>query len=124
MAAIAAVGMTYFNSIKVRLKQFDGETVSLVYRHFNSIKVRLKPAHVIADAGNGCYFNSIKVRLKHVCEFSPPFPARYFNSIKVRLKHFPSTDDARHLLRFQFHKGTIKTRRINSPCFRFIISIP
>ena len=54
-------------------------------------------------------FNSIKVRL----EPSLPFPAMVslpnFNSIKVRLEPKGGTAEA-PTLRFQFHKGTIRTR--------------
>ena len=54
--------------------------------NFNSIKVRLKLNPVAFILSKGSYFNSIKVRLK-------PAATITFSAI----------------IRFQFHKGTIKT---------------
>ena len=55
-------------------------------------------------------FNSIKVRLKLSCERKQPFVESDFNSIKVRLKlPFRRTDE--RFAVFQFHKGTIKTKK-------------
>ena len=56
-------------------------------------------------------FNSIKVRLKLVSGGRFPSQKSDFNSIKVRLKHLLNvTHKGRPL--FQFHKGTIKTKKL------------
>ena len=57
-----------------------------VLSNFNSIKVRLKPTASAVKELNHAHFNSIKVRLKQ--------------AIFIKISY---------LLRFQFHKGTIKT---------------
>ena len=54
------------------------------------------------------YFNSIKVRLKHDIDKLQHVDARNFNSIKVRLKLGDVLVGVCYL-KFQFHKGTIKT---------------
>ena len=56
------------------------------------------------------YFNSIKVRLELLIHLKIIGLVLYFNSIKVRLEHVMGIDDA-ILIGFQFHKGTIRTRR-------------
>ena len=66
MSLVPRIQLTYFNSIKVRLKRSSFKTKGVELGHFNSIKVRLK--HRIsaeADSANS-NFNSIKVRLKRV----------------------------------------------------------
>ena len=60
------------------------------------------------------HFNSIKVRLKLNNYQSLGVDFDYFNSIKVRLKQ-PIVSTELELLKFQFHKGTIKTN--NKSCF-------
>ena len=55
------------------------------------------------------HFNSIKVQLKQESDAIEENERIYFNSIKVQLK--PTTPVIfTYLLKFQFHKGTIKTR--------------
>ena len=54
--------------------------------YFNSIKVQLRP----------------KISLKLLCGIS------HFNSIKVQLRH-SGFKVKRNVVKFQFHKGTIKT---------------
>ena len=53
-------------------------------------------------------FNSIKVRLKLLADVPATPATTYFNSIKVRLKQTPISYICINV-RFQFHKGTIKT---------------
>ena len=55
------------------------------------------------------YFNSIKVRLKLSFHKKHLNLSSYFNSIKVRLK-LKLVNYFLFSIRFQFHKGTIKTR--------------
>ena len=71
----------------------------------------------------GINFNSIKVRLKLIKYAIEHFDELNFNSIKVRLKLHDSAIYFR-LKRFQFHKGTIKTRKIKRCAHRWRISIP
>ena len=54
-------------------------------------------------------FNSIKVRLELPSILNTE-QSYYFNSIKVRLELIGSLT-ASHGLKFQFHKGAIRTRR-------------
>ena len=69
-------------------------------------------------------FNSIKVRLKHLLLRTHNRCHHHFNSIKVRLKlHFPCTT-LRNCLKFQFHKGTIKTLVPHRRRYCSRISIP
>ena len=69
------------------------------------------------------YFNSIKVRLKQALTILAELFIQYFNSIKVRLKQ-TKNQRYKHSYKFQFHKGTIKTRaRAINPTLRSI-SIP
>ena len=76
---------SYFNSIKVRLKQTinnsSGEFIIFQF-HKGTIKTY---AGMILKKNLG-YFNSIKVRLKHACLALAQMQLAYFNSIKVRLK--------------------------------------
>ena len=51
------------------------------------------------------------------------FPCRNFNSIKVQLKLY-QRGKASELAKFQFHKGTIKTRQNVINQTRKYISIP
>ena len=119
----------YFNSIKVRLKQsaenerefaekfqfhkgtiktFDLKVYQKYQQHFNSIKVRLKRIDFLPINRYLPDFNSIKVRLKLVVDCDKAIQLLYFNSIKVRLK-LVLTMLLQFVMRFQFHKGTIKT---------------
>ena len=54
------------------------------------------------------YFNSIKVQLEQKMGINRVTLTNNFNSIKVQLERsFPSA--FRSTLKFQFHKGTIRT---------------
>ena len=53
-------------------------------------------------------FNSIKVRLELSFNLVAPFVIHYFNSIKVRLE-LNSLVVKDYPLKFQFHKGAIRT---------------
>ncbi len=92
-------------------------------RNFNSIKVRLELALPFALTSSNCYFNSIKVRLELLLIEESLAMVEYFNSIKVRLEH-----DIRlplySKLRFQFHKGTIRTKNEYDRYANDFISIP
>ena len=55
-------------------------------------------------------FNSIKVRLKRMTIMLLRLQVMHFNSIKVRLKPNGDTHQFK-VMKFQFHKGTIKTFR-------------
>ena len=70
------------------------------------------------------YFNSIKVRLKLNAIYCVHFAVVDFNSIKVRLKRSAPAYVAKYI-KFQFHKGTIKTPGGLPPCCLLSdISIP
>ena len=56
------------------------------------------------------YFNSIKVRLKPTAELRKCYNEYNFNSIKVRLKLETTRPNSLSEI-FQFHKGTIKTKK-------------
>ena len=56
------------------------------------------------------YFNSIKVRLKLSAFYMRICTYYHFNSIKVRLKRLLWSSFPQWFV-FQFHKGTIKTRK-------------
>ena len=68
-------------------------------------------------------FNSIKVQLKpYNCDYITPSDSN-FNSIKVQLK--PPVDAFQHVrIKFQFHKGTIKTKAAEAEAAIKDISIP
>ena len=68
-------------------------------------------------------FNSIKVRLEQFLERTKPLCLTNFNSIKVRLEH-QKNESFRIYLGFQFHKGTIRTRRWLVLVLNNKISIP
>ena len=54
------------------------------------------------------HFNSIKVRLERSADGSNINANHHFNSIKVRLE-LKKTAHKKTFIRFQFHKGTIRT---------------
>ena len=137
--------ITYFNSIKVRLKHKFSERVSMftlfqfhkgtiktpVSRrflvkslHFNSIKVRLKlPAQRNIAEMTIFQFHkgTIKTRMS-IAQMSAQIA--YFNSIKVRLKLMFNDELDKRFRSFQFHKGTIKTYRWLFCSCQYLISIP
>ena len=70
-------------------------------------------------------FNSIKVRLELNIEKDFDKWVNHFNSIKVRLEQSDSFVLQWYQRLFQFHKGTIRTVRVNSKgVIVSIISIP
>ena len=99
--------MSYFNSIKVRLK-----LIVLVFYLLSVIfqfhKGTIKTFSLRTQKSTIVYFNSIKVRLKRIIRTHFGSGRRYFNSIKVRLKRMMLLLLFAYML-FQFHKGTIKT---------------
>ena len=58
-------------------------------------------------------FNSIKVRLEHKDSFDLGYMFPNFNSIKVRLEHVEHFVNE-NLVEFQFHKGTIRTTKVDA----------
>ena len=136
--------ISYFNSIKVRLKHFISDYLPKVNFNFNSIKVRLKLLLIWDFLVVYLDFNSIKVRLKqHTC-ISPRHRTLFqfhkgtiktnyeknlsirqtnFNSIKVRLKQ-GINNATQTFIAFQFHKGTIKTECCRELLDNSLISIP
>ena len=101
---------SYFNSIKVRLEHVLGSIPVPFHDNFNSIKVRLEHDTDIGVLPLLCYFNSIKVRLELDKQAHSDDEDGYFNSIKVRLEPDAFLLFQKELSRFQFHKGTIRTR--------------
>ena len=100
--------ISYFNSIKVRLKLVFDWTMSVlsVFQfHKGTIKTKL-PFGSLLTLSN---FNSIKVRLKLAPAQRNLFNQQAFQfhkgTIKTRLNAVSSNTDSL----FQFHKGTIKT---------------
>ena len=69
------------------------------------------------------YFNSIKVQLEPVFEVYRQVFHKDFNSIKVQLEPGSHSRNNQHKP-FQFHKGTIRTRRYLEGSWSFPISIP
>ena len=69
-------------------------------------------------------FNSIKVRLKLVQQLISLQHLMHFNSIKVRLKLYRKHLIGVVLCVFQFHKGTIKTKKLIESYDGQGISIP
>ena len=103
-------------TIKTRHRSCSQETLT----YFNSIKVRLKRYRKRYQGAYFPHFNSIKVRLKHFYH-NAYIKSRNFNSIKVRLKREEGWESESKGI-FQFHKGTIKTTYtlgLNSKCSLF-----
>ena len=92
----------YFNSIKVRLEQRCSPLVLYPITDFNSIKVRLELRLTVLRNLSLVNFNSIKVRLERACR----------KLIRIRQ------------IKFQFHKGAIRTRDDIIPQRILQISIP
>ena len=70
------------------------------------------------------YFNSIKVQLKLGTDTMLDTQYPYFNSIKVQLKQTVGILSNYTSLKFQFHKGTIKTPMLEQADSYNGISIP
>ena len=115
--------MTIFQFHKGTIKTEQAANSAQAAPYFNSIKVRLKRSSTIHERDYTEDFNSIKVRLKLEAPEDATDEKPYFNSIKVRLK--PPAGN-REIIRdkFQFHKGTIKTRQQVRKSSVEIISIP
>ena len=90
--------------------------------YFNSIKVRLELYQEYL-CQNFQYFNSIKVRLephkKKVLKGAPKFQFHKGTIRTRRWLHFQVS-----VLLFQFHKGTIRTRQARKSLPNSAISIP
>ena len=123
-----------FNSIVVRLKVMSATLSASRRSCFNSIVVRLKGEQEYAQMTHEELFqfhsgsikrefvrveqlrlerfNSIVVRLKvPLLILLPEFPILGFNSIVVRLKGQSTENHPRQQRVFQFHSGSIKSRR-------------
>ena len=75
---------------------------------FNSIKVQLKREDGKLSVCNNMCFNSIKVQLKHGAKFFVEESLRFqFHKGTIKTRHHRYT--LYHFPKFQFHKGTIKT---------------
>ena len=111
-----------FNSIKVRLKRTAVRELDLADK-FQFHKGTIKTWQMMRMHAWMIYFNSIKVRLKPCHRPSYTVLPLNFNSIKVRLK--PDFFKKNNLPdKFQFHKGTIKTKWKSLSCAASQISIP
>ena len=108
-----------FNSIKVRLKP-QMKCLMGSCETFQFHKGTIKTNVCVFDGTASLHFNSIKVRLKHDDTSVVFLYSHHFNSIKVRLKHFMGMSKE-NPLKFQFHKGTIKTRLLRS--WHFILML-
>ena len=75
---------------------------------FNSIKVRLEPRTFHLASKRPAYFNSIKVRLELCTPKRKAFLVR-FQFHKGAIRTFRETLYLQILTRFQFHKGAIRT---------------
>ena len=98
-----------FNSIKVQLK-LSLEEFARYGKAFQFHKGTIKTKLRMTRKTRKRHFNSIKVQLKLCHRVLQVLDDLYFNSIKVQLKLRAETKQGRGS-EFQFHKGTIKTRR-------------
>ena len=73
--------------------------------HKGTIRTRRRSLIFIKDR----YFNSIKVQLELMKDCVAWLKNLYFNSIKVQLEQKDSLYNQVQPLKFQFHKGTIRT---------------
>ena len=125
---------SYFNSIKVRLEprpsarperapplfQFHKGTIRTAFSHrcrdesrrFQFHKGTIRTRHSDKSIIYNLHFNSIKVRLELIVLKKEGMLLDDFNSIKVRLERSTFIITASST-RFQFHKGTIRTRYAN-----------
>ena len=69
------------------------------------------------------YFNSIKVRLEQQKQKLASARKNYFNSIKVRLEQEAGLNP-NLMMKFQFHKGAIRTTFSSTSIDFMNISIP
>ena len=98
-----------FNSIKVRLEHNLRKTL---YSHSPAFQFHKGAIRTFLSAQTElCQlnFNSIKVRLelRWVITFTGDW--LYFNSIKVRLEPRLHAISQKNMVKFQFHKGAIRT---------------
>ena len=114
--------ISYFNSIKVRLKHFISDYLPKVNFNFNSIKVRLKQ-HTCISPRHRTLFQFHKGTIKTNYEKNLSIRQTNFNSIKVRLKQ-GINNATQTFIAFQFHKGTIKTECCRELLDNSLISIP
>ena len=99
--------ITNFNSIKVQLKRI-GWAINIRDVEFQFHKGTIKTDISLRWWRTPPYFNSIKVQLKQQRAANIDSMGTNFNSIKVQLKRL-RTSSVSCCIRFQFHKGTIKT---------------
>ena len=107
-----------FNSIKVRLKHLQGLDRHQCHADFNSIKVRLKHSLFLQRLEGLQHFNSIKVRLKRAARYAS-FHLIKFQFHKGTIKTYQNQKIVQQLGTFQFHKGTIKTLGLTLAIFTF-----
>ena len=99
--------MTYFNSIKVRLKP-SCLAETLMFDLFQFHKGTIKTTATERRKFPTRRFQFHKGTIKTYCKMKKKVTELYFNSINVRLKQF-NKREAISCFIFQFHKGTIKT---------------
>ena len=92
-------------TIKTRVMLLE---LFVILTYFNSIKVRLKQTiGCLPKSANSFQFHKGTIKTERADNWV--FRSQNFNSIKVRLKRRALERRERFSLRFQFHKGTIKT---------------
>ena len=107
----------YFNSIKVQLEHVRNLTKQIFYLfQFHKGTIRTGSPGVKVRAY--FYFNSIKVQLELIIYREKIKRCHHFNSIKVQLER-RLANCCQFLLRFQFHKGTIRTIHLLIMMFLF-----
>ncbi len=98
----------HFNSIKVRLNRRAVPKDISPPSKFQFHKGTIKPDFNAGISGTYRDFNSIKVRLNLDDAEDEESTWINFNSIKVRLNRYAAYGFRGRVIRFQFHKGTIK----------------
>ena len=116
--------ITNFNSIKVQLRQAFSPTDCSEASAFQFHKGTIKTGMFLKSNSNRYDFNSIKVQLRQDERMYEEIAPRNFNSIKVQLRLGAPFSTSYEILKFQFHKGTIKTPRCPHNASLLLISIP
>ena len=109
MLVVTLYLVTYFNSIKVRLRP-PVATVDFVVAQFQFHKGSIKTLILLSCGCRLTDFNSIKVRLRHLTDGSASFVAQ-FQFHKGSIKTLCDLYKKGFVRTFQFHKGSIKTTR-------------
>ena len=103
--------LCHFNSIKVRLEHKMREYSNFYAALFQFHKGTIRTNNLLKSKKLHVNFNSIKVRLEHNKLAVKLESNANFNSIKVRLEpKYPISSI--ESLKFQFHKGTIRTQSV------------